>query len=30
MSAEGSDIWVDIRGKATKGRVVKLPFLKNS
>jgi aminomethyltransferase len=30
MSAEGSDIWVDIRGKAMKGRVVKLPFLKNS
>ena len=30
MSAEGSDLWVDIRGKATKGRVVKLPFLKNS
>lgn len=28
MSAEGSDIWVDIRGKITKGRVVKLPFLK--
>jgi len=30
MSAEGSDIWVDIRGKAMKGRVVKLPFLKNA
>jgi len=30
MSAEGSDLWVDIRGKTTKGRVVKLPFLKNS
>jgi aminomethyltransferase len=30
MSAEGSDLWVDIRGKATKGRIVKLPFLKNS
>lgn len=29
MSAEGSDLWVDIRGKALKGRVVKLPFLKN-
>lgn len=30
MSAEGSDIWVDIRGKALKGRVVKMPFLKNA
>ncbi|MBK9415870.1 MAG: glycine cleavage system aminomethyltransferase GcvT [Flavobacteriales bacterium] len=28
MSAEGSDLWVDIRGKALKGRVVKLPFYK--
>jgi len=28
MAAEGSDLWVDVRGKALKGRVVKLPFLK--
>jgi aminomethyltransferase len=28
MAAEGSDIWIDIRGKALKGRVVKLPFYK--
>jgi aminomethyltransferase len=30
LSAEGCDIWVDVRGKALKGRVVKLPFLKTS
>jgi aminomethyltransferase len=30
MSAEGSDLWVDIRGKVMKGRVVKLPFVKTS
>ena len=30
MSAEGSDLWVDIRGKAVKGRVVKLPFYKQA
>ena len=29
MSALNSDIWVDVRGKALKGRVVKLPFLNN-
>jgi aminomethyltransferase len=27
MAAIGSDLWVDIRGKALKGRVVKLPFI---
>ena len=27
MSAVGSDIWIDVRGKALQGRVVKLPFL---
>ncbi|MDX9750149.1 MAG: glycine cleavage system aminomethyltransferase GcvT [Flavobacteriales bacterium] len=27
MSAPGSDLWVDIRGKALKGRVVKTPFI---
>jgi aminomethyltransferase len=30
MAAEGSDLWIDIRGKALKGKVVKLPFLKQS
>lgn len=30
MSAEGSELWIDVRGKALKGRVVKLPFLKNA
>ncbi|MBL7982754.1 MAG: glycine cleavage system aminomethyltransferase GcvT [Flavobacteriales bacterium] len=30
MAAEGSDLWVDIRGKALKGKVVKLPFLKQA
>lgn len=30
MAAEGTDLWVDIRGKAIKGRVVKTPFVKNS
>ncbi len=29
MSAVGSDLWIDIRGKGVKGRVVKLPFLTN-
>jgi aminomethyltransferase len=29
MAGEGADLWVDIRGKALKGRVVKLPFLRN-
>jgi aminomethyltransferase len=29
-AAEGSDLWIDIRGKALKGKVVKLPFLKQS
>ncbi len=28
MAAEGSDIYIDIRGKIAKGKVVKLPFLK--
>jgi glycine cleavage system aminomethyltransferase T len=27
MAAVGSELWVDIRGKALKGRVVKLPFI---
>lgn len=27
MAAEGSELWVDIRGRALKGRVVKLPFI---
>lgn len=30
MAAEGSDLWIDIRGKALKGKVVKLPFLNRS
>ena len=30
MAAEGSELWIDIRGKALKGKVVKLPFLKQS
>jgi aminomethyltransferase len=30
MSAVDSELWVDIRGKALKGRVVKLPFLNNA
>ncbi len=28
LSTEGSDIFIDVRGKALKARVVKLPFLK--
>ena len=27
MAQEGGHLWVDIRGKALKGVVVKLPFL---
>ena len=30
MAAEGSEVLVDVRGKVLKGRVVKLPFLKQS
>ena len=30
MSAPDSDIWVDIRGKALHGRVVKLPFIQQA
>lgn len=30
MAAEGSELWVDIRGKALKGRVVKLPFIQQA
>lgn len=30
MATEGSDLWIDIRGKALKGKVVKLPFLKQA
>ncbi len=30
MAAEGSEVFIDVRGKVLKGRVVKLPFLKNS
>lgn len=30
MATVGGDLWVDIRGKALKGRVVKLPFLQNA
>jgi aminomethyltransferase len=30
MAAEGTEIFIDIRGKVMKGRVVKPPFLKNS
>ena len=30
MAQEGADLWVDIRGKALKGRVVKLPFYKTA
>jgi aminomethyltransferase len=30
MSAEGSEIFIDVRGKVLKGRVVKLPFHRNA
>lgn len=30
MATEGSDLWVEVRGKALKGRVVKLPFHRNA
>ena len=29
MSKEGSELFIDVRGKALKGRVVKLPFHRN-
>lgn len=30
MSAPDTDIWVDVRGKVLKGRVVRIPFLQRS
>ncbi|MDQ3100452.1 MAG: glycine cleavage system aminomethyltransferase GcvT [Bacteroidota bacterium] len=30
MTAEGTEIFIDVRGKVLKAQVVKLPFLKNS
>lgn len=30
MAGEGSELWVDVRGRKMKGRVVKLPFLKSA
>ncbi len=30
MAGEGTELWVDVRGKKMKGLVVKLPFLKNT